>query len=585
MATVGRLAIEIDARTQKMQAGLARTEKLLTSSVARQNRTLRGLERGFGRVTRGAGLLGVSLGAVFSAQAIKSQFQYADDLRNTADKLGLTTEALQELRFAGEEVGVSTNTTDMALQRFTRRLAEAQQGTGEMRGTLERLNIEIRNSDGSARSSIEVFEDLADAVAASETAQDQLLAAFKGFDSEGAALVNLLRRGSIGLDEFRQRARDLGVVIADDTIDQLADMNRELDVLGQWVSVNGTKVLGFYSGMVNDALRAVGALPRSISREISLMEDFLELTEGLDGLPFIGERRETAAASIAELRRELAALDRNNGGDGSGPLPFASDEQFDRATEAAQRRIQSLRDEISVLAGHSPEAVEVARLWDDIERSFERSGVRLTGEQRAEFGSILNLYRSAAEEVARMEQGIDAAATAQKRAADSARDWGLAINSAFADAIFNARSFGGIFDALLRKIAQSALFGADGASGLLGGFTASIGAGLGDLFSFANGGIMTSAGSVPLKKYASGGIANSPQLALYGEGSTPEAYVPLPDGRAIPVKMDGMAPSVTIVQNFPYDVQGTVRTEWENLAPEVMDQFAHALNRNQQGVV
>lgn len=56
---------------------------------------------------------------------------------------------------------------------------------------------------------------------------------------------------------------------------------------------------------------------------------------------------------------------------------------------------------------------------------------------------------------------------------------------------------------------------------------------------FANGGIMTSNGSMPLKAYSRGGIANSPQLAMFGEGSRPEAYVPLPDGRTIPVTMQG----------------------------------------------
>jgi tape measure domain-containing protein len=58
-------------------------------------------------------------------------------------------------------------------------------------------------------------------------------------------------------------------------------------------------------------------------------------------------------------------------------------------------------------------------------------------------------------------------------------------------------------------------------------------------FGFANGGIMTSSGPAPLKKYSQGGIANRPQLALYGEGSKPEAYVPLPDGRRIPVALQG----------------------------------------------
>jgi lambda family phage tail tape measure protein len=55
----------------------------------------------------------------------------------------------------------------------------------------------------------------------------------------------------------------------------------------------------------------------------------------------------------------------------------------------------------------------------------------------------------------------------------------------------------------------------------------------------ANGNIMTAAGPLKLNKYANGGIAKSPQLSLFGEGRTPEAYVPLPDGRSIPVTMAG----------------------------------------------
>jgi TP901 family phage tail tape measure protein len=58
-------------------------------------------------------------------------------------------------------------------------------------------------------------------------------------------------------------------------------------------------------------------------------------------------------------------------------------------------------------------------------------------------------------------------------------------------------------------------------------------------FGFEKGGIMTGGGPANLKKYSRGGIANSPQLALFGEGSQPEAYVPLPDGRRIPVAMQG----------------------------------------------
>jgi len=89
-------------------------------------------------------------------------------------------------------------------------------------------------------------------------------------------------------------------------------------------------------------------------------------------------------------------------------------------------------------------------------------------------------------------------------------------------------------------------------AGALGGLGSIFGGGGGSTFvnqaggvelagslGFANGGVMTSAGSMPLHKYASGGIANSPQVAIFGEGRVPEAYVPLNDGRTIPVTIQG----------------------------------------------
>jgi hypothetical protein len=53
---------------------------------------------------------------------------------------------------------------------------------------------------------------------------------------------------------------------------------------------------------------------------------------------------------------------------------------------------------------------------------------------------------------------------------------------------------------------------------------------------FAGGGIMTQYGELPLRHYQGGGMATSAQVAVYGEGSTPEAFVPVPSGR-IPVEL------------------------------------------------
>ena len=74
-------------------------------------------------------------------------------------------------------------------------------------------------------------------------------------------------------------------------------------------------------------------------------------------------------------------------------------------------------------------------------------------------------------------------------------------------------------------------------------------------FGFAMGGIMTGSGPLKLRRYAAGGIASSPQLAMFGEGSRPEAYVPLPDGRTIPVTMKNGGGGVSV--NVNVDASGS----------------------------
>lgn len=85
------------------------------------------------------------------------------------------------------------------------------------------------------------------------------------------------------------------------------------------------------------------------------------------------------------------------------------------------------------------------------------------------------------------------------------------------------------------------------ASGVGGGYNS--GATLGNSYNFANGGIMSSQGMIPIQKYANGGIAKSPQMSIFGEGRMNEAYVPLPDGKRIPVAMEGGSGGTNVVVN------------------------------------
>ena len=155
-----------------------------------------------------AGVVGV---AGFGA-LIKQGLAAGDSLAKTADKIGVTTEALAGMQHAAELTGVSTETMNMALQRFTRRASEAAIGTGEAQGALKELGI---NAEELVKLPLDKqMEVVADSMSGLSTQSDRVRIAMKLFDSEGVALVNTLGSGSEALREMIDEAEHLGLALS-----------------------------------------------------------------------------------------------------------------------------------------------------------------------------------------------------------------------------------------------------------------------------------------------------------------------------------------------------------------------------------
>lgn len=144
-----------------------------------------------------------------------NQARLGGQLVDTASKIGVSTKFLQEFRFAAVQSGASIQAADMGLQRFTRRMAEAANGTGEARKVLRELGIQVRDSNGVVRDAESVLMDVADAFAEGTNQSEMLAQAFKLFDSEGAVLINVLRNGSEAMREFATQAEDAGIILSE----------------------------------------------------------------------------------------------------------------------------------------------------------------------------------------------------------------------------------------------------------------------------------------------------------------------------------------------------------------------------------
>ena len=212
---VSKLSILVSANTMAVTQGFAK--------IAKSAKNLRGKLAGGG----GGGLMGGLLGkggvaglarmvpqlaaaaaAMWgirkAAQGIGDAVDRIDSLAKTSQKLGMTLNALNGLRFAGGQTGVSANTMDMALQRMTRRLAEAAQGSGEAKDAIKQLGLNAQQL--AQMSPDKAFLEVTRAMKSVQQPSEKLRLAFKLFDSEGVALVNTMNAGADGIEEYMKKA-------------------------------------------------------------------------------------------------------------------------------------------------------------------------------------------------------------------------------------------------------------------------------------------------------------------------------------------------------------------------------------------
>jgi hypothetical protein len=271
----------------------------------------------FGSATRGissvagaltglkAGLVAVA-GAGGFAYMVKSSLDATDALSKTASKIGTTTEALSALRYAANLSGVETNTLDMAMQRFTRRLSEAVKGTGEAKGALQELQLNARDLAGLPLD--QRMAVLADAFGNVSSETDKLRLAFKLFDSEGVALVNMLNNGSDGLQGMFDDAEALGLIMRSNAAKGVEQASDSLYRMGRVaIGVRDTFVAGIAPAiklaadrLVELAVSASGGDLQQFGKNLAI--GFLDAVQTI-GVGFIQIRAELS--SLMQQAREF----------------------------------------------------------------------------------------------------------------------------------------------------------------------------------------------------------------------------------------------------------------------------------------
>jgi len=505
-----------------------------------------GMDRSMSLLKTSLAGLGVGL-SLAGAQQVISDIASID---REARRAGISIKAFQEMKYVAEKNRIDVDAMIDGMKELSLRADEfAVTGKGSASEAFQRLGFDAKDVAERLKEPSELFAEIIKRVqhlnkAAQIRVMDEL---FGG--SAGERFVELIAQGEAGIRQAVDEAHQLGIVIEDELVKQAAELDAAFNTVVTTVSNNLKQAVVSVASEVRYILDLFNSIEkRSIGTlEAQLAEKYrARAAQNAGGLRGIAARGyndglvPVVEAEIAALEKLIAAKKdavkpvENEGGFTLPPVVLdsgskkgsrkAAISETERQKKAADELIQSLEHELSII-GLTDEQQKLSN-------ELRKLGAGATQEQKDRITELITV--------------IDAQKAAQERSNKAQQDFIDGLDQIGADAvdalgnvIAGTEDAADAFKKLAIEIVKSALtgkgayadffnslFGGGGGGGMgLGGIVAGV-LGFGSQKSIAmNGGIGL---------YAKGGISDQP--AIFGEAG-PEAAVPLPDGRRIPVDL------------------------------------------------
>lgn len=178
----------------------------------------------------GAAITGAAAGATAAfVKFAESSASTADNIDKMSQKIGISRQAYQELDFICSQSGTSVDTLQAGMKTLTTSMTKAASGTKANIEQFEALGVSVTDANGNLRSQEDVMWDAMSALQGMENQTEKARLATQLFGKSGTELMPLLNGASGSIDDMKNKAHELGLVLDDETIDSGVELTDTMD--------------------------------------------------------------------------------------------------------------------------------------------------------------------------------------------------------------------------------------------------------------------------------------------------------------------------------------------------------------------
>ena len=228
----------------------------------------------------------------------KSAAEYGDEIEHASQKTGISTEALQGLKYAAGQSDVSFTQLQQGLFRLSRAMASVGQGNKQVAGAFQNVGLSAASLKNMRLE--DVLARVSDAFAKSQDGAAKTAVAMQLFGRAGTDLIPFLDQGSQNIDAMTKKAQQLGLVLGAQAIAKDAEFNESLKQLGAQLKM---AAVGFGSDLTPAIQGLTGALSDSLKPGGLLSDTLKALADAVKylvlGLELAWQSLEVVTAAMA----------------------------------------------------------------------------------------------------------------------------------------------------------------------------------------------------------------------------------------------------------------------------------------------
>ena len=194
-----------------------------------------------------AGVVGLAVAAIkemvdWTAEAVRSGAEYADNILTLSTNYGIATDKLQEYQYMAALTDTSLDTITGSITRLTKSMDSARDGTGDAAEAFAKLNIRVTENGGHLRDATTVFEEAVHALGFISDATERDAISMAIFGRSAMDLNSLIATGRDGINAYAEEARNLGYVLSDEELAALGAVDDQFQRLDKVMEMAKNRV-------------------------------------------------------------------------------------------------------------------------------------------------------------------------------------------------------------------------------------------------------------------------------------------------------------------------------------------------------